>query len=147
MNYNYSDWSFLKSDSNKHKKAIAGKGVLSIINADQTKGGARIRFSKQLEEDLDLSDTVQIALADKGTALVIGVDLDATKPMYRLCREKKGNTNSRLVLYNTSVVREVTQRMKLDFSACVSVTFYEIEYVEDDGTIAAYIRKEENNYE
>ena len=56
---------------------------------------------------------------------------------------KKGDSNSRLVLYQKAVIQELTEKLGLNFDEAVSVTFYGVEYFEEEGTRVARIFQEE----
>ncbi len=130
---------FLIAEETSKEKQKKGKGIITIVNAERKNNGNRITFSKELQRDLKLSDEVQIAIAEDGSSLMIGVMLDEEQKTYKLRRLKKGNSNSRLVLYNKKVVEEITKKMNLQFENKVSITFYGIEYIETEKGLIARV--------
>ena len=130
---------FLIAEETSKEKQKKGKGIITIVNAERKNNGNRITFSTELQRDLKLSDEVQIAIAEDGSSLMIGVMLDEEQKTYKLRRLKKGNSNSRLVLYNKKVVEEITKKMNLQFENKVSITFYGIEYIETEKGLIARV--------
>lgn len=133
---------FLEAKESGRGSSRKGAGVLTIINASKTGCGTRIIFSKQLEEDLGLKDKIQIGITNDKKSLVVGENINESQPSYLLRRQKKGNESSRLILYNSSVIKEITEKMGLDFSEGISVTFYGIEYIEVNGEYVGRICQE-----
>lgn len=133
---------FLKAEETSRKKLKKGKGAITIVNAERKNNGNRITFSKDIERDLKLDNEVQIAIAEDGSSLMIGAMFDEKQITYKLRRLKKGNSNSRLVLYNKKVVEEITEKMNLNFDETISITFYGIEYEETDNGLIAKVWKD-----
>lgn len=149
-NYNVSNsFSFLEAKGAETRKSPR-KGVLTIIqsekrdkeNGKKKSNGVRILFSKQLEQDLQLSEQIQIGITHDKKTLVLGAMLDPSKTFYNLKRVKKDNIKSKLVLYNSAAVKEIIAKMELDFSERVSITFYGVEYFEDEKGIYAKVWRE-----
>lgn len=137
------DFCFLEAEENTKRNNKAGAGALTIINASAKGNGMRIVFSKQLEEDLNLTEKVQLAVSKDGTSLYVGAELDTSQTSYSLRRLKKGDSSSKLVLYNSAVIKEITEKLNLSFEEHVGETFYGIEYLEIDGRKVAKIWKGE----
>ena len=130
---------FLRAEETSREKLKRGRGAITIVNAEGKNNGNRIMFSKELEKDLELNNEVQIAIAKDGSSLMLGAMFDEEQTTYKLRRLKKGNSNSRLVLYNKKVVEEITEKMNLQFEDKVSITFYGIEYEETDNGLIAKV--------
>lgn len=135
--------SFLEAKETAKRNSSTGTGVLTIINASAKGNGTRILFSKQLEEDLEFTDNVQIATDKDGTCLYVGAELNSSQTSYKLHRLKKGDSNSRLVLYNSAVIKEISEKLNLSFEERVGVTFYGIEYLDMNGRKVAKVWKGE----
>lgn len=106
----------------------------------------RIVFSKQLEEDLNLTDKIQLAVSKDGKSLYVGAELDASQTCYSLRRLKKDESKSKLVLYNSAVIKEITEKLNLSFEDRVGITFCGIEYLEIDDSRVAKVWKGEEKH-
>jgi hypothetical protein len=131
-------FSFLEAE-NTNKARKAGKGVATLVNAQRTGCGQRLVLSKQLQESLEIVDTIQILVSNDGNSLLLGTNISDKATNYNLRKIKKNNPNSKLVLYNSSVVNEITRKMHIPFEENVSVTFYGVEYFEHEGKTLAEI--------
>lgn len=147
MEKKLSNLTFLEVDNTSKYQIPKSKGVLTIINDTKNGNGYRITLSKQLETDLGLKETLQIAITEDGKSLILGENLDVTKKSYPLKRANKRNPNSKFVIYNKMLVKQIVEKMELDYSDCCSVTFYGIEYIEEDGKLYAEVWKEGENCE
>lgn len=136
-------WCFLEVAPTKAKNERGGKGAVTLINAEKKGCGSRMIISKQLEIDLELEDKIQIALNQDGCSFYLSKCIDEKEAFYHLCRLRKGDSNSRLVLYQKGVIQELTEKLGLEFDKKVSVTFRGVEYIEEDGIRVAKIFQEE----
>ena len=134
---------FLEARPNTVSKDRGGKGAVTLINAEKKGCGSRMIISKQLEKDLQLEDKIQIALDADGSSFFLSKCIDEKEAFYSLRRLKKGDSNSRLVLYQKAVIQELTEKLGLNFDEVVSVTFYGVKYFEEEGTRVARIFLEE----
>lgn len=139
MNNLKNDFCFLEAEENTKRNNHTGAGVLTIINASAKGNGMRIVFSKQLEEDLSLTDKIQLAVSKDGKSLYVGAELDASQTCYSLRRLKKDESKSKLVLYNSAVIKEITEKLNLSFEDRVGITFYRIEYLEIENSRVAKV--------
>lgn len=127
----------LDSRSTTRKGTFGKSGALTIVNSE--KNGKRLILSKELEEYLQLTDSIQIAIGSNEPFILVANSDDIELPRYKATRLSKENKKSRLVIYNSSLVLEIASKLHLDFSDTVSVTFYETEYIEEDGNVFAKI--------
>lgn len=130
---------YLVAQDSAKSTNMKGKGVITVVNALKKKCGCRITFSKQLEKDLELEDSIQFGFPKSNDYIVIGKVLNEEMPKYTLKRIKKNNSNSKLVLYNKEVVLQICERMGLNFNKTTSITFYGIEYEETDNGLIAKV--------
>lgn len=135
----------LEVKNTSNKTIPKSKGAMTVVNDINNGHGFRIILSKQLEKDLNLTDSLQLAISEDGKCLKIGVDIDQSKQAYLLRRANKKKANSKLIIYNKPLVEEITRRMDLDFSQCCSITFYGIEYLEERGQLFAIVWRGEAN--
>lgn len=133
---------YLMAQDSAKKSNMKGKGVMTIINALDKKCGCRITFSKQLEKDLGLEDSVQFGFPKNNSYIAVGKVLNEEMPKYTLKRLKHNNPKSKLVLYNKEVILQICERMNLKFNETTSVTFYGIEYEDTEKGIVAKVWKD-----
>ena len=133
---------YLAVQDSAKSKNMKGKGVITVVNALEKKCGCRITFSKQLEQDLGLEDSVQFGFPKSNDYIAIGKIMNEEMPKYTLKRVKKNNYNSKLVLYNKEVILQICKRMNLKFEGTTSITFYGIEYEETDNGLIAKVWKD-----
>lgn len=128
----------LNVQDTRRKPRKSGNGILTIVNSD--KNGNRILFSKQLEEDLCLTNgEVQILASKEKRALLIGAKLPNAQKAYTLRRLKRGDENSRFVIYNKSLMLAIAECLQIDFSECVAHTLYNVQYLEIEDSILAIV--------
>lgn len=128
----------LDAQDNSKKPHKRGNGILSVVNSK--KNGNRILFSKQLEEDLCLTNgEVQILASKEKRALLIGAKLPNAQKTYTLRRLKCGDENSRYVIYNKSLMLAIADALELDFSECVARTLYNVQYLEYNNSVVAIV--------
>lgn len=128
----------LESQDVKKKNVSGGSGVITIVNS--LKNGKRIILSKELEELLGLKDTVNIAISDSNGHLLFYKVEKPSCNTYSLCRQKKGDMSSRLIVYNSALVKEIAEKLNLDFSGTVSVTFYGKKVIDECGNTFVSVR-------
>lgn len=128
----------LDAQDNTRKPRTRGNGILTIVNSE--KNGNRILFSKQLEEDLCLTNgEIQILASKEKRALLIGATVPNAQNTYTLRRLKNGDSKSRYVIYNKGLMLAIADALSLDFSKCVSHTLYNVEYLECDNVLLALV--------
>lgn len=132
-------FNFLEATNSSKINKSSEQGILTVVNASSSGCGMRLVISNRLREDLRLTDTIQIALSEDGKFLYVGKCISTEATNYRLRNIKKGNPNSKLVLYNSAVVQELSSKMQLDFSDKVSITFKGIRYLQENGEMIAKI--------
>lgn len=139
-NFDLTNFNFLEAENN-NKAHKAGKGVLTLVNAKRTGCGQRLVLSKQLQEDLEIVDTIQILISNDGNSLLLGKNIYDKATNYKTLLLNKDKPNGRRVCYNSAVVNEITHKMNLstEFENTVSVTFYGVEYFEHEGKTVAEI--------
>lgn len=144
MTKNLEGFSFLEAE-NSNKAHTAGKGIISLVNAKRTGCGQRLVLSAQLINDLEILDTIQILISNDGNSLLLGKFISDKATSYKLRLLNKDKPQGKKVLYNSAVVNEITQKMKLSFEDTVSVTFFGIEYfeIEEGRTVAEITLKGE----
>jgi hypothetical protein len=127
------DWSKFKPSKAKTNSRNGFKaGVMSIIKSKSN--GKRIVISKELSEKLGYPDSVQILYSEE--ELLIGEELIGAATSFPL--KKYG---AKYVIYSSSLVDEIAQELKLDYKNCVSRTLSNVEYMNDNGTVIAAIKK------
>ena len=130
----------LNVQDNSKKPRKRGNGILTIVNSE--KNGNRILFSKQLEEDLCLTNgEIQILASKEKRALLIGAKLPNAQKTYTLRRLKCGDESSRYVIYNKSLMLAIAESLQLDFSECVAHTLYNVQYLEIEDSIVAIVKE------
>lgn len=118
------DFEGVKStESSKHKRAI--NGVILLVN---TKSGKRLIIAKSLIGNIN--------------KLAIGEKLPANENYFTV-KDYKGKG----VIYSADLVKEISEKFKLDFSNRTTITFEEVEYIEYEDTTVAIItiNNEEGN--
>lgn len=115
-------------------KRAKEKGILTIVLSE--KQGKRIQFSESLVKELHIANSVKLGFVKD--ALVVGIDLPGEDNLFHLKRLGK-----KKVLYSAPVVHRIAEHMHLDFSACVSYTFYDVEIEEHKNNLIAMFTKEE----
>lgn len=129
-------FSFLEAE-NTNKARKSGKGVATLVNAQRTGCGQRLVLSKQLQESLEIVDTIQILVSNDGNSLLLGTNISNKATSYKMRFLRANDPNSKLVLYNSAVVNEITRKMNLSFEETTSVTFYGVEFFDLEGKTVA----------
>ncbi|MCT4508654.1 MAG: hypothetical protein N4A48_07815, partial [Tepidibacter sp.] len=112
-------------------KDITDAGVISIINSKSN--GKRISLSKELMDKLDNPSRVQFAFSENSIAIGVGF-LDEV-PDYKINESKtKG------LIYASKLVEEITEEFELDFSDRTSITFHDVEYIDEENICIAIIK-------
>lgn len=126
----YSLEDFKSSTSKTMPKITTEAGVMSIINS---KNGKRVTFSKDVINELNNPESVSISFSDESLAVA----------------ERLPNNNNQLkiksignkgVVYSAGLVSEITDKYGLDFSIRTSITFSEVNYIENNGCTVAIIK-------
>lgn len=104
-------------------------GVISIINSNC---GKRVIISASVMDKLNNTTKVSISFSDERIA--IGEMLpNNTNQLNVKITGKNG------VIYSAGIVNEITNLYGLDFSNRTSITFSEVEYIENEGCTVAII--------
>ena len=127
-------FSFLEAE-NTNKSHKAGKGVATLVKSQHN--GCRFVLSKQLQNDLEITDSIQILISNDGNSLLLGTNISDKATSYKMRFLRANDPNSKLVLYNSAVVNEITQRMHISFEEKICVTFYGVEFFELEGKTVA----------
>lgn len=130
---NFNDFEPIKAVNATKKPCNNKKGVLTLISSK--KNGYRILIPAMLAKELQLVDEIQIGFVNQ--SLLIGRCLPKTKNSFPLRRLK----NVKFVVYSKSVVKEIADKLDLDFTDKVSFTFYNVELDEWKGNPVAKISK------
>lgn len=115
------------------KRVKGGRNVVSISITNH-RNGKRITLSPALYEGLNKPDKLKFAFDDEEKVMLIASELDGIKNAYQV----KGD--DRAIIYNSSLVECATDAMQLDFSDVSSMTFTNIELIDNDDVCVAYIQ-------
>ena len=118
----------VKSRENSKYKRVTN-GAISLIN---TKSGKRLIIAKSLISNLNNPSKVVIGLSKN--KLAIGEKLPANENYFTV-KDYKGKG----VIYSADLVKEISEKFKLDFSNRTTITFEEVEYIEYEDTTVAII--------
>ena len=123
------------TESSKHKRAI--NGVISLVN---TKSGKRLIIAKSLIGNIN--NPIKVVIGLSKNKLAIGEKLPANENYFTV-KDYKGKG----VIYSADLVKEISEKFKLDFSNRTTITFEEVEYIEYEDTTVAIItiNNEEGN--
>ncbi|WJQ81021.1 hypothetical protein [Brevibacillus brevis] len=110
-------------------RALRQSGVISVVNS---KNGVRVALSKELIERLSHPKTIQIGFSDH--LIAISENLGDRYTSYTM--QKSG---SKSIIYRSKLVKQITEKYRLDFSNRTSVTFTEVSYKSLGGKIVALI--------
>lgn len=122
--------SFIPSSSKGLERVVAREGVMSIVNA---KTGKRVVLSKDLLDKIQVNEKVQFSFNDG--VLAIGNNLPNNDNFFSVKPGKsKGN------IYSAGLVEEITEQYSLDFSNRTSMTFDDVEYIEDTDLRVAIVK-------
>jgi len=104
-------------------------GGITIVNC---KCGVRIEFSKTILNELDYPEKVSFSFLDDMIIITNNVEDGSffIRPM-----------GTRKVLYNASLVHEITEKYSLDFTNCSCISFSDYRYIENvENTVAISIK-------
>ena len=109
------------ANSKQEFRAFGSPGVITVV--DGGKFGRRIAISKDLYVELELEDTVQVAFEDE--SILMGKFINENANMYVLRTQ-----GAKHMIYCASLVREITQRLELEFARenKTSITFNSVEF-------------------
>ena len=114
-----------------------GVGTYSV-NIVNNKNGKRVSFTKALVAKLGLTDSVDIVVLEEDHTILIGRNLpfEEAKTTYKLSGDDKK------LIYNSTLIQELTEIFSLDFGGKTSKSFTEITFNTDDsGVMAAVVLK------
>lgn len=119
------------ASTSKSKTRVSGEaGVISIVKA---KTGNRITCSKELLEELNDLEKIQVAFTKD--SIIIGEKLPNNESSFNIKKSgSKGTT------YSTQLVNQVSEMFELDFSDKTSITFNEVEYLVNEQYPVAVIK-------
>lgn len=107
------------SAKNRRRSYSDTIGVLSMINA---KTGMRIVLSQKSYEELGEADFLQFALTDD--ELLIGRVLSDNTDKFNV-----KNCKGKGIVYSASLVKEITEAFRLDYTNRTSITFVEARFI------------------
>ena len=105
-------------------------GVWTLINSKRN--GKRSVHSADLIESLGNPESLQFSYIPG--KVLIGENLKGVDRRFKLKKYGK-----KFVIYAASLVEEITKKLDLDYSDRVSITFTDVEYIENNGTVIAVI--------
>jgi hypothetical protein len=111
---------FMSSSSYGTSGRKGEAGALSLVNSN--KNGKRLTISKDCWGHLDNAENVQISFSD--SQIAIAKELPGNENFFNV---KPYGTKG--VIYSKNLVHEITDLFELDFSNKVSITFYDVDYV------------------
>lgn len=124
-----------QAKSKSTSRGAVEAGIMSIVNA---KTGARITFVNTFLEQLRNPAKLQISYDKDKKIMIVGEQLLDNENSYAI-RKSAGKG----IIYAKSLVDEITEAMELDFSDRTSITFHEVEYLEDEEYSVAIIQLKE----
>ncbi|MDC0765259.1 hypothetical protein POF51_31575 [Brevibacillus sp. AG] len=110
-------------------RTVGQSGVMSVVNS---KNGVRVALSKELIERLGHPKTIQIGFSDH--LIAISENLGDRYTSYTM--QKSGPKS---IIYRSKLVKQITEKYRLDFSNRTSVTFTEVSYKSLGDKIVALI--------
>lgn len=122
------------ANSKQHSRSFVNPGVITVI--DGGKCGRRVAISKDLYVELELVDMVQIAFEDESILMGKFINENANSYGFR-------TQGAKHIIYCASLVREITQRLDLEFARenKTSITFNSVEYDYTFDTPIAMIKR------
>ena len=126
----YSLEDFKSSTSKTIPKITTEAGAMSVINS---KNGKRVPFSKDVMNELNNPESVSISFSDESLAV-------AERLPNNNNQLKVKNIGNKGVIYSAGLVSEITDKYGLDFSNRTSITFSEVNYIENNGCTVAIIK-------
>lgn len=112
-----SEFTPVKSKSKAKESTEAG--IMSIINSK--KNGKRITLSKHLIQKLKVDKAINIALSSNAIVIASADAEIGNEFPFKV-------SGNKVIIYSADLVNEITMHYGLDFSDCVSKTFYEVTY-------------------
>lgn len=129
INYNYDLHMFQPSTSKSIKRGNMIAGAISVINSNS---GKRVTLSKDLMAKL--TNPIKVVMSFTEDKIAIGERLpNNDNYLSIIVRGAKGN------IYSAGLVSEITKKYGLDFSNKTSITFSEVEYIQNDAYMIAII--------
>lgn len=129
INKNYNLEMFQPASSKTISRSNLKAGAMSVVNSNC---GKRITISKEVMDKLNNPSEIAISFSDERIA--VGEYLPNNNNQLTLKMVgKKG------VIYSAGLVTEITEKYQLDFSNRTSITFSEVDYIEDNGSTIAII--------
>lgn len=128
-NKNYDLERFQPASSKTTSRSNSIAGVMSVVNSNC---GKRVTLSKDLMDKLNNPNKVTMSFSEESIAIGVTLPNNNNQLTIKLSG-KKG------VIYSSGIVSEITDKYGLDFSNRTSVTFSEVEYIENEGCTIAII--------
>ena len=122
-----------KTSTNSHGSA----GSLSFGIVNSVKNGKRLSLSGALVEKHDVTDTAFIVLLPSDHVVLIAKQLPLESAMQMTLKSEKRCVTK--VCYSYPLVKALTDSYNLDFTGRTSMTFYDIEILNEVGTDIAVI--------
>lgn len=120
----------IASTSKSISRASGEAGVMSIVKA---KTGNRQTLSKELLQELNNPERVQIAFTEG--SVIIGERLPNNNSSFNV-----KISGAKGIIYSSQLVKEITDWFELDFSNRTSITFNEVEYILNEEYPVAIIK-------
>lgn len=120
---------FQPASSKTTSRSNSIAGVMSVVNSNC---GKRVTLSKDLMDKLNNPNKVTMSFSEESIAIGVTLPNNNNQLTIKLIG-KKG------VIYSAGIVSEITDKYGLDFSNRTSVTFSEVEYIENEGCTIAII--------
>jgi len=119
------------------EKLIGEAGVMSVVNA---KTGNRVTFPAEVMGKLGDPTAVQIAYTPD--CVFVGEKLPNNESCFNI---KRKDDKAKGIIYNATLVNEITNRYNLNFSDRTSITFPKAKYCTHEGHPVAVIKVRYNS--
>lgn len=125
---------FQASNSKSNSRSTSDAGAMTIVNS--VKHGRRITIAKCVMDALKNCTSLQFSFNENSIA--IAEKLPNNESYFSL---RKSGTKS--VTYSSQLIKEITDVFQLDFSSRVSITFHDVEYLDNGEYPVAIIKVKE----
>ena len=122
-----------RTSTNSHGSA----GSLSFGIVNSVKNGKRLSLSGALARRLGVTDTAYIVLLPSDHVVLIAKQLPLESAMQMTLKSEKRCASK--ICYSYPLVKAITDSYNLDFTGRTSMTFYDIDIINEDGTDVAVI--------
>lgn len=119
---------------NERTRSKKGNGVVTVVCSP--KNGKRLELLPSLVTELQIEDTVQLGLLDG--CMVIAKNLPNIEQSFSVKSRGK-----KKIIYSSALVAEIIRKLKLDFTARVSLTLHGVQCDEYNGIKVAKVWEDE----